>query len=250
MQRIMSVTRQSQGAVWVSQETWPRLVCLQSKPVIWEGRRELQSPGWGTAGWEWGAEALCWGMQCQPCGFRARGSGCARSIATLMCRWWGGREGPGCHQLSGWHLLALPTHLARFRRPLGLSGCGFMWLCWKAPGLWGKPEHSTGGWPQLRFRVYLQPQLPDSFPSTEGLWQLRWDWIWTISQLNALVPAPGQCDAHGSFRWFKFHCHLPDPLPYLSFPTSALCIVTQILIVLKAYCSCCLRAFALTVSFS
>lgn len=43
-------------------------------------------------------------------GLRAEGSGCARSIATLMCRWRGGREGPGCHQLSGWHLLGLPTH--------------------------------------------------------------------------------------------------------------------------------------------
>ena len=65
---------------------------------------------------------------------RAGGSGCARSIATLMCRWRGGREGPGCHQLSGWHLLGLPTHLPGSGGPRGSRGCGFMWRLWKAPG--------------------------------------------------------------------------------------------------------------------
>ena len=67
-------------------------------------------------------------------GLRAEGSGCARSIATLMCRWRGGREGPGCHQLSGWHLLGLPTHSLGSGGPRGSRGCGFMRRLWKAPG--------------------------------------------------------------------------------------------------------------------
>ena len=123
----------NQGAMRVSQGTWSRLVCLQSKPVIW-GKERVTKPRAGSRG----------------CQVRGRGSVLGGAVPALwvwgqrkrMCqerchfdvqvvRRQGGAGLPSAVRLA----LAGSAHtLAGLRRPPGLSGCGFMWLCWKAPG--------------------------------------------------------------------------------------------------------------------
>lgn len=55
------------------------------------------------------------------------------------------RQGGAGLPSAGRLALAGSTHaLARPRRPAGLSGCGFPGLCWKVPGLLGKPGAGAG----------------------------------------------------------------------------------------------------------
>lgn len=62
--------------------------------------------------------------------------------------------GAGLPSAVGLALVGSAYAVAGLRSPPGLSGCGLLWLCWKAPGLLGKPEGRAGCWHRLRSRAY------------------------------------------------------------------------------------------------
>lgn len=122
-------------------------------------------------------------------------------------------------------------------RPAGLSGCGPTELGRKVPGLLGRAEPQAGAGPGSDpgpALSSLQSTGPEG-PLTTALWSLL------LANVGFTVVS---VDSNAIATYLA-------PLPRLSFPGSALCIVTQNLTVLKtcrAYC--CPRAFALAVSSS
>lgn len=80
-------------------------------------------PEAGSSRWEAQGRGCMLGAQCQ-LGLRAGQSGMCQEHRHFDVQVAGVAGGPGCHQLSGWHLLGLPTHLLAWR-PLRLLG---LWL--------------------------------------------------------------------------------------------------------------------------
>ena len=86
MQRIMSVTKQKSGSCIGF--TGDLTQMGPSKASLWvEGEGDSCKAQAGSSEWEVGEGRSAQGAQCQLLGVRARGSGCARGIGALMCRW-------------------------------------------------------------------------------------------------------------------------------------------------------------------
>lgn len=135
----MSVAKQKSGSCMFHGGPNPHCSVSKASPGCW-GRRELWGPALGSASGRGKVEVLCWEEGV---------------VAAVWFRTRGSAVQEHCHfdmqvgrPQGGWAAVCCQVGTCRFclrtsqapETSRGLSGCGLLWLCWKAPGLRGKLE--------------------------------------------------------------------------------------------------------------
>ena len=144
----MSDTKQNAGSCASFTGDLTQIVLSPKQARDLRGEERVLMPSAGSAERKVQGEFCVGGMVPAPWGQGQRKRMCQEHwhFEVQVLRRQGGAGLPSAVRLA---LAGSAYAVARLRSPLGLSGCGLLRLCWKAPGLLGKPEGRAGCWHRL-----------------------------------------------------------------------------------------------------